>query len=349
MGAFALPIFAGASILSSILGGVLGGKAASEQAAGAIDASTAANQTEFDQQQLTRSDLGPYTNLGSGAAATLANLEGIAPPAGAGGPTSDQSKQLSTLQTSLKWYQDVLAGRGAPGWNGGAPSNAATRAKLQGEMQSVQQQITSLQEQLQNQQNQAAAAAGQDKSQFGSLLKPFDTADFQTDPGYQFRLSEGQKALERSEAARGGVQSGGTLKDLTQYNQDFASNEYQNAYNRFNTNKLNTFNILSGTAGLGQRSASQVADLGKNTATQIADNTANGITGAGNATAAGYTNEANSINSGIQSLINLYANRNNIQNGTGSNGGGGNWTGILGGQRIPTSVPSLRRPAIIVN
>lgn len=339
----------GASVLSSIIGGLFGKSAATEQAAAGLDASTQANQIQFNNQQLTRSDLSPYTSLGTGAAATLANLEGIAPTGGtSSGPTADQTNQLQTLQTSLQWYQDVLAGKGAPGWNGGAPSNAATRAKLQGEMQGVQQQITTLQEQVGDQQKQAAAAASQDPSQTGSLLKNFSASDFQTDPGYQFRVAQGQQALERSAAARGGVQSGGTLKDLTQYNQDFASNEYQDAYNRFNTNKLNTYNILSGTAGLGQASAAQQANLGANTATQVANNTTTGITSAANATAAGDTNEANSINQGIQSLINLYANRNNIQNGTGINPG-------VPGSGIPaagktTSGGSLRYPGgIIVN
>jgi hypothetical protein len=51
-------------------------------------------------------------------------------------------------------------------------------------------------------------------------------------PGYQFRLQQGQRALEQSAAARGVLNTGGTLKDLLQYGQDFASNEYGNVYNR---------------------------------------------------------------------------------------------------------------------
>lgn len=52
------------------------------------------------------------------------------------------------------------------------------------------------------------------------------------DPGYQFRFGEGQKAMERSAAARGGLQSGSALKAAQRYGQDFASNEYGNAFNR---------------------------------------------------------------------------------------------------------------------
>jgi hypothetical protein len=60
----------------------------------------------------------------------------------------------------------------------------------------------------------------------------FTAENFQADPGYGFRLSEGLKALERSAAARGGLLSGGTGKALTRFGQDMASQEFQNAYGR---------------------------------------------------------------------------------------------------------------------
>lgn len=57
-------------------------------------------------------------------------------------------------------------------------------------------------------------------------------ADAQNEPGYQFRLSGGRDALEGSAAARGTLRTGGTLKDITEYGQNFASQEYGNVYNR---------------------------------------------------------------------------------------------------------------------
>lgn len=60
----------------------------------------------------------------------------------------------------------------------------------------------------------------------------FDPSQVQIDPGYQFRLSEGLKALERSAAARGGLLSGATGKALTRYGQEMGSQEFQNAYDR---------------------------------------------------------------------------------------------------------------------
>lgn len=56
--------------------------------------------------------------------------------------------------------------------------------------------------------------------------------DAQNEPGYQFRLKAGSDALERSAAAKGLLRTGGTLKDLAQWNQDFAAQEYQNVANR---------------------------------------------------------------------------------------------------------------------
>ena len=61
------------------------------------------------------------------------------------------------------------------------------------------------------------------------------------DPSYKFRFGEGMKALDRQAAARGGLISGGALKAAQRYGQDFASQEFGNAYNR-----------LAGLAGVGQ-------------------------------------------------------------------------------------------------
>lgn len=51
-------------------------------------------------------------------------------------------------------------------------------------------------------------------------------------PGYQFRLKSGTDALERSAAARGTLRTGGTLKDLIEYGQDFAAQEYGAEFDR---------------------------------------------------------------------------------------------------------------------
>lgn len=66
-----------------------------------------------------------------------------------------------------------------------------------------------------------------------SAFKDFTMSDFQEDPGYGFRLKEGLKAVDSQAAARGGLISGGALKASQRYGQDMASQEYQNAFNRY--------------------------------------------------------------------------------------------------------------------
>lgn len=101
------------------------------------------------------------------------------------------------------------------------------------------------------------------------LQKNFSAEDFQTDPGYQFRMQQGQDAIQRSAAAAGGLQNGGTLRALSDYGQNFASNEYNNAYNRFTNNQSNRFNRLSSVAGLGQTANAQMGQAGQNYANQV--------------------------------------------------------------------------------
>lgn len=72
--------------------------------------------------------------------------------------------------------------------------------------------------------------------------------DVTQDPGYQFRLAQGEKALQNSAAANGTLMSGGFAKALTDYAQGDASQEYQNAFNRaFTTNQANNSGNLAAT------------------------------------------------------------------------------------------------------
>jgi hypothetical protein len=80
------------------------------------------------------------------------------------------------------------------------------------------------------------------------------------EPGYAFRLGEGMKALERVQAARGNMLSGGALKAGQRYAQDLASQEYGNAYNR-----------LANIAGLGQTATTQAGTAGQNYASQAGE------------------------------------------------------------------------------
>ena len=103
----------------------------------------------------------------------------------------------------------------------------------------------------------------------GEFSRNFTAADFETDPGYAFRMSEGMKALDRSAASRGGLLSGATLKGAQRYGQDLASQEYQNAFNRYQTNRANQLNPLQSLAGQGQTTATSLGSAGANMASNI--------------------------------------------------------------------------------
>lgn len=125
------------------------------------------------------------------------------------------------------------------------------------------------------------------------------------DPGYAFRMSEGMKGLERSAAARGGLLSGSALKGIQRFGQDLASQEYQNAFNRYQTSRTNTLNPFASLAGVAQSSANTLGTAAGQLGGQIGSN----IIGAGNAAAAGQIGSANAIASGLGQGVNFYQNQ----------------------------------------
>jgi hypothetical protein len=144
----------------------------------------------------------------------------------------------------------------------------------------------------------------------------FGADKFKADPGYAFRMSEGMKALERSAAARGGLLSGATLRGTQRFGQDLASQEYQNAFNRYQaerTGTLNPFQALAGTAQSGANTlGSQAGQMGANISNALGaygSAAQSNIIGAGNAMASGYMGGANAIAGGVGQGINFYQNQ----------------------------------------
>lgn len=114
-------------------------------------------------------------------------------------------------------------------------------------------------------------------------------ANLVNDPGYQFRLQQGQETLENSAAARGNLLSGATLKDLTGYAQGMASQEGQNAYNREFNAFNNTQNQLANLMQQGFNASGQIVGTGQATTNNLANLAMQG----GQSQANYYTNLAN--------------------------------------------------------
>jgi hypothetical protein len=154
---------------------------------------------------------------------------------------------------------------------------------------------------------QAAGVNALNKLQGLADYKLFGMDSFTKDPGYGFRLAEGQKALDRQAAARGGLISGGALKAAQRYGQEMGSQEYTNAFNRYQTERSAMLNPLQSLAGVGQSAANTIGNAGANFAT----NAGNLMTSAGSARASGYVGGANALTGGLNQYLN-YTQGNNM-------------------------------------
>lgn len=212
---------------------------------------------------------------------------------------------------------------------GAVSSKSASKTQSQAAAQAadVQKQVadqqTALQREMfqQQQQNQAPwLAAGQTAlnalTPLATNYQKFGMDQFQQDPGYAFRLSEGRKALAHTAGSRGGLVSGQTLKGMQDYAQGSASNEYQNAFNRYQTERNAQLNPLQSLAGLGQTATNQLGAAGQNYATGASNalgaygsNVGNLMTGGAAANAAGQVGMANAFTGGLGTYLN-YTNNN---------------------------------------
>jgi hypothetical protein len=139
--------------------------------------------------------------------------------------------------------------------------------------------------------------------------KPFDYNAMTADPGYAFRLSEGQKALDSSAAARGGLISGNALRGAVGYGQQMGSQEYTNAFNRYQQERAATLQPLQSLAGVGQTTAANLGAAGAANAGAMG----NYLTGGAAANAAGTVGAANAVTSGVGTYLN-YNQGNNLIN-----------------------------------
>ena len=145
-------------------------------------------------------------------------------------------------------------------------------------------------------------------------LQPQGQFNFATDPGYQFRMQQGQNQINSGAAAGGTQLSGATMKALARYNQGMASNEVNNAYGRYNqdrsanqqqqqmgmNNAMNQYNTanqqatqqygqFNNLAEMGQQAAGNLANLASNYGQNMANTTIQGA----NAAAAGAMGRGN--------------------------------------------------------
>jgi hypothetical protein len=230
---------------------------------------------------------------------------------GGGAAAAGGAGALSKYLTPAAIFGSSLIGANA------AKSAAATGAQASAEANRVLYQMYQEQKGLQEP-YRAAGVTAQNKlmdllglspnttaADYGKYGKDFSASDFTADPGYAFRLSEGQKALDNQAAARGGLISGNALRAATAYGQNMGSQEYQNAYNRYQTNRANQLAPLGSLITSGQNAAANTGAAAGN----YGANYGNNVTTGAAAKAAGDVGSTNSLTGGLNTYLNYSSNQ----------------------------------------
>lgn len=128
----------------------------------------------------------------------------------------------------------------------------------------------------------------------GAYFKAPTMNELLMDPGYQFRLSEGEKAMARMQSARGGGQgllSGSAIKAGVRYGQEMGSQEFQNAFARAMEQRRMATSALAQLSGLGPAATSEMGAAARNYATGAGQ----AIQAGGQARASGYIGQSNAL------------------------------------------------------
>lgn len=212
------------------------------------------------------------------------------------------------------WVAGAVVGSSLIGASS-ARSAASTQAAAADRSAEGQERMFERQVQLSEPWRQAGEVALNKLVPLATEYTPFGMQQFQADPGYGFRMSEGMKALERSAAARGGLLSGGMLKGIQRFGQDLGSQEYSNAFNRYQTERAARLQPLQSLAGVGQTTAQQIGEAGMRTAANVGETLTSGAA----ARASGYVGGANALTQGLGTYLN-YSQGQNMLNALNNRG-----------------------------
>lgn len=333
-----------------LLGGMMGSDSAGDAANTQAESSRYAADLQKQTNDQNRADLQPWRDAGGASLRKLSSLLGIGGAGGASGgapsamtrdqiyqqmlpqyttqggqayqPTSDGRLASLTSDGRIKLLGGyMIDGGGDAGWVR-APDNVQYLTQDQYKRQfsgipmpgtggSVNYDgLNQAVDQRYQSQGANSNVVTQSDPEYGRLLKDFSLQDFQKDPGYEFRLAEGEKGINRASASRGGYDSGATLKALLRYGSDYASGEFNNAYNRDASDKSRAFNFLSGVAGTGQTAANTIANQNQNSATNLG----NLAMSEGDARASGIVGGSNAMSGGISSAYNNYQQNQMLKN-----------------------------------
>ncbi len=293
----------GASVVGSLI--------QADSADDAIDAQTRAANSDRELQKYiydqTRTDQGPYRDAGYSALNRLSLLLGLTPEGSSFGSekipkvrTYDQIRAslLPKYTTGSIGNFGGFSGLSRDSWLN--PVGRIDEERLGREIQAVMEAESKAAADA-----KARVGASRIKTKdpdFGLLTRRFTGSDLLTEPGYQFGLDQGSRAIQRNATAAGSNFSGATLKALQRYSQDYAGTKFGEAFNRDAAYKDSLFNRLSGVSGTGQTATNTVNQAGAN----YANNVGNTMIGLANAQGASAVNRGNIFSNGINSVISAW-------------------------------------------
>ena len=295
----AAAVIAGSSLVSGAMGASAARSAARTQAA----AADRAMQMEREMYDISRADLAPYREQGYRA---LRDIEALRPY------LQQRFNQPYARPQQLQPYtgaalSDELIGKPQLGFGGpvsSAPAAGATITDPQTGRNFVVGQPT-------DQSLDTTQAYNRAMSAFAPSAQPttiqemaggegYSPLQEYLDPSMAFRMQYGTQATERLANVGGGALSGNTLRALQEFGQGLASTEYGNAFNRFQNERTNIYNLLSNIAGMGQGAVNTGVQASQNLASNLTGLT----TGAGAAQAAGTVGAANAYSQALQGPAN---------------------------------------------
>lgn len=289
---------AGAAV-AGIAGAAMQADAAGDAAGMQRDASMYAADVNREMFDISRAQQTPFMLSGYGANDVLTRLMGLGPNSGRSVPTTPGGIDRGAAGMP-DWQQYLLDNPdvAADAYFGTRPELHYTRhGRGEGRgMPTIQEQAAGPGSGLDEQ------GYGQDSTGLptGFLTQLFTPEAFRAgmDPGYQFRMQQGSQGVMNTAAAGSGALSGPALKALMDYNQGAASQEYGNAFNRFQTQQGNIFQRLTSMAGMGQNAAAGVGNQAVATGANIGAN----VVGAANAGAAGQIGAANAWSGALSDI-----------------------------------------------
>jgi len=311
-----------ASVAGPVLGGLLGSRSAKKAAKQQQEAAQQGLAAQKEMYEQSRADLAPYRGTGAAANSRLSYLLGLE---GGGNPAVAQA-QSAYDQAQQRYNALASSSRVPEGWRfdnsgtgatQGGSSGGYRRLDASGNTEWMDPQLAGMYSgggssgggastaELDAARSALDAAKAQPwtpGSDYGSLMEKFTGQKLYDDPGYQFRLDEGLKGMQNTGAARGMQLSGAQMKGLNRYGQDYASNEFNAARNRWVGDQDQTVNYLTGATNRGMNAATNSANFAQN----YGNNASNAYNNMGDIRSAGTIASGNALQSGLNQGINAY-------------------------------------------